>query len=95
LGLKKRATRAAVLPAAYGWSDVGSWQAVWELSPRDAAGNVAHGSAVFVDSRGSYAAAEKQLIALFGVENVIVVATDDAIVSALAPGSRVEMTMVG
>jgi mannose-1-phosphate guanylyltransferase/mannose-6-phosphate isomerase len=78
----ERTTRAAVLPAAYGWSDVGSWQAVWELSPRDAAGNVAHGSAVFVDSRGSYAAAEKQLIALFGVENVIVVATDDAILVA-------------
>jgi mannose-1-phosphate guanylyltransferase/mannose-6-phosphate isomerase len=55
---------------------------VWELSPHDAAGNVAHGSAVFVDSRGSYAAAEKQLIALFGVENVIVVATDDAILVA-------------
>ena len=78
----ERTTRAAVIPVSYGWSDVGSWNAVWELSERDAAGNAARGPAAFVDSRGSYAASDKQLVALYGVDNLIVVATDDAVLVA-------------
>jgi mannose-1-phosphate guanylyltransferase/mannose-6-phosphate isomerase len=78
----ERTTRAAVMPVAYGWSDVGSWQAVWELSNRDALGNSAQGSVVFVDSRGSYVTSDKQLVALFGVENLVVVTTDDAVLVA-------------
>ena len=75
----ERTSRAAVTPVSYGWSDVGSWQAVWELSGRDADGNAARGSAVFDNSRGSYVASERQLVALSGLDNVVVVATDDAI----------------
>jgi mannose-1-phosphate guanylyltransferase / mannose-6-phosphate isomerase len=78
----ERTKRAAVMPVSYGWSDVGSWQAVWELSERDALGNSAHGSVVFVDSRGSYVTTDKQLVALFGVENLVVVTTDDAVLVA-------------
>jgi len=78
----ERTARAAVLPVSYGWSDVGSWNAVWELTRHDAAENAAHGEAVFVDTHGSYAAADKQLVALYGVENLIVVATDDAVLVA-------------
>jgi len=78
----ERTERAAVMPASYGWSDVGSWQAVWELSERDAAGNAMHGQAVFVDTQGSYVASEKQLVALFGLDNVVVVTTDDAVLVA-------------
>src|SRR5581483_424343 len=44
----ERTKRAAVMPVSYGWSDVGSWQAVWELSERDMQGNFAQGSVVFV-----------------------------------------------
>ena len=73
---------AAVTPVSYGWSDVGSWQAVWELSSRDALGNFGQGSVVFVDSRGSYVASDKQLVALFGVENLVIVTTDDAVLVA-------------
>jgi mannose-1-phosphate guanylyltransferase/mannose-6-phosphate isomerase len=80
--LMERTTRSAVMPVSYGWSDVGSWQAVWELFERDAAGNAAHGAAVFVDTRGSYVASEKQLVALFGLDNVVVVTTDDAVLVA-------------
>ena len=80
--LMERTDRAAVMPVAYGWSDVGSWQAVWELSERDAAGNAAYGSAVFVDVRDSYVSSEKQLVALLGVDNVVVVTTDDAVLVA-------------
>lgn len=73
---------AAVVPVSYGWSDVGSWHAVWELSKRDAQGNSAQGSAVFVDSRNSYVASEKPLVALFGVDDLVVVASEDAVLVA-------------
>jgi mannose-1-phosphate guanylyltransferase/mannose-6-phosphate isomerase len=78
----ERTRRAAVMPVAYGWSDVGSWQAVWELSGRDASGNAGQGAVEFVDTHGSYATTEKQLVALFGVDNLVVVATDDAVLVA-------------
>ncbi len=78
----ERTERAAVMPVSYGWSDVGSWQAVWELSERDADGNSAQGPAVFVDTRGSYVASEKQHVALLGLDNVVVVTTDDAVLVA-------------
>jgi mannose-1-phosphate guanylyltransferase / mannose-6-phosphate isomerase len=78
----ERTKHAAVMPVSYGWSDVGSWQAVWELSSRDAAGNAAHGSALFVDAGGCYVAADKQLVALYGLQNVVVVTTADAVLVA-------------
>jgi mannose-1-phosphate guanylyltransferase/mannose-6-phosphate isomerase len=78
----ERTKRAAVMPVSYGWSDVGSWQAVWELSHRDALGNSAQGSVVFVDSHASYVSSDRQLVALFGVDNLVVVTTDDAVLVA-------------
>jgi mannose-1-phosphate guanylyltransferase / mannose-6-phosphate isomerase len=78
----ERTDRAAVMPVSYGWSDVGSWQAVWQLSSRDTLDNAAHGSAVFVDSRGSYVMTDKNLVALLGVENLVVVTTADAVLVA-------------
>jgi mannose-1-phosphate guanylyltransferase/mannose-1-phosphate guanylyltransferase/mannose-6-phosphate isomerase len=80
--IMERTDHAAVMPVAYGWSDVGSWQAVWDLSERDDAGNAAQGAAVFVDTQGSYVASDKQLVALLGVDNVVVVTTDDAVLIA-------------
>ena len=78
----ERTERAAVMPVSYNWSDVGSWQAVWELSDRDTLGNFGHGSVVFVDSRGSYVMSDKHLVALFGVDNLVVVTTEDAVLVA-------------
>ena len=78
----ERTNRAVVMPVSYGWSDMGSWQAVWELSARDAEENAARGSAIFVDSRKSYVASEKQLVALLGLDNIVVVVSDDAILVA-------------
>ena len=57
---------------------------VWELSAQEAAGNVAHGPAVFVNTRGSYVATEKQLVALLGAENLIVVTTADVVLVLFA-----------
>ena len=78
----ERTNRAVVMPVSYGWSDLGSWQAVWELSGRDAAENAARGSAIFVNSHKSYVASEKQLVALLGLDNIVVVVSDDAILVA-------------
>ncbi|HWP26655.1 MAG TPA: mannose-1-phosphate guanylyltransferase/mannose-6-phosphate isomerase [Xanthobacteraceae bacterium] len=78
----EKTKRAAVVPVSYGWSDVGSWRTVWDLAPKDAAGNAAQGKAVFVDARGSYVSSDKALVALLGVEDLVVVATEDAVLVA-------------
>ena len=71
--------RAAVVPVSCGWSDVGSWHAVWELSDKDAQGNAAQGRAVFEDSRNCNVTTDKALVALEGVDDLVVVATEDAV----------------
>src|SRR5215468_10471186 len=75
----EKTARAAVVPVSCGWSDVGSWHAVWELSDKDAAGNAAHGRAVFEDSRNCNVSTDKALVALEGVDDLVIVATEDAV----------------
>ena len=70
------------MPVSYGWSDVGSWHAVWELSERDAAGNAAQGPRFSSIRAVPMSLSEKQLVALLGVDNVVVVTTDDAVLVA-------------
>ena len=80
--IMEKTKRAAVVPASFGWSDVGSWQAVWELTQRDSAGNAAKSEALFLETSNSYVASDKALVALLGVENLVVIATEDAILVA-------------
>src|ERR1700742_1430784 len=75
----EKTSRAAVVPVACGWSDVGSWRAVWELSDKDGQGNAAQGAAVFEDSRNCNVSTDKALVALEGVDDLVVVATQDAV----------------
>ena len=75
----EKTKHAAVVPVACGWSDVGSWHAVWELSDKDAQGNAAQGTAVFEDSRNCNVSTDKALVALEGVDDLVVVATQDAV----------------
>ena len=75
----EKTARAAVVPVACGWSDVGSWHAVWELSDKDGQGNAAQGTAVFEDSRNCNVATDRALVALEGVDDLVVVATQDAV----------------
>jgi len=65
-----------------GWNDVGSWNAVYELLPRDAAGNVLMQDAVCHASGGNYVDAGGKMVALVGVSNLIVVDTPDALLIA-------------
>ena len=75
----EKTSRAAVVPVACGWSDVGSWHAVWELSDKDGEGNAARGAAVFEDSRNCNVSTDRALVALEGVDDLVVVATQDAV----------------
>ncbi len=77
----EKTNAAMVLPVDIGWNDVGSWSALWEVSEQDADGNAHHGDVIAVDTRNSYAYA-RRLVALVGVDDLIVVETDDAILVA-------------
>lgn len=72
---------AMVLPVDIGWNDVGSWSALWEVSEQDGDGNAYHGDVIAIDSRNSYAYAQR-MVALVGVDDLIVVETDDAVLVA-------------
>jgi mannose-1-phosphate guanylyltransferase/mannose-6-phosphate isomerase len=75
----EKTAHAAVVPVKCGWSDVGSWHAVWELSGKDSQGNAAQGKAVFEDSRNCNVSTDHALVALEGVDDLVVVATQDAV----------------
>ena len=76
----ERTQHAAVVPLDCGWSDVGSWNAVWEVLDHDADGNTATGSAVFLDSRNSLAHSDDAILtAVVGLDNIVVVSTPDAV----------------
>ena len=79
----ERTHRAAALAAAdVGWSDVGQWSTVWRLSPRDAQGNSLRGRAVAIDSSNVLVRSDDRLVAVVGLDNLVVVATDDAVLVA-------------
>ena len=80
--IMEKTAHAAVLPVSFDWSDVGSWQAVWKLAPKDAADNAVQGKAMFLDARGSYVSSDKALVTVLGADNLIVIASEDAILVA-------------
>jgi mannose-1-phosphate guanylyltransferase / mannose-6-phosphate isomerase len=76
----ERTELAAVIPVDIGWSDVGSWNSVWDVLPHDQDGNVGIGPVVFRNSRDSLVRSEDNILtALVGLENVVVVTTPDAV----------------
>lgn len=72
----------AVVPLSAGWSDIGSWSALGELGPADAAGNVSSGDVIAIDTHNSMLRSEGRLIAAVGLEDMIVVETADAVLVA-------------
>jgi mannose-1-phosphate guanylyltransferase / mannose-6-phosphate isomerase len=76
----ERTAHAAVVPLDCGWSDIGSWSAVWDALGHDADGNAATGSVVFLDSRNNLAHSDEAILtAVVGVNDLVVVATPDAV----------------
>jgi mannose-1-phosphate guanylyltransferase/mannose-6-phosphate isomerase len=78
----ERAERIAVLPCDPGWSDLGSWQALWEQLPQDRAGNAVRGQAFLDASSGCLVQAEGRLVACAGVRDLAVIETADAVLVA-------------
>lgn len=75
----EQTSMAAVVPTDPGWNDVGSWASVWDIADKDAQGNVLIGDVITVRTSGSYVRSANRLIAVVGVEDIIVVDTPDAL----------------
>jgi mannose-1-phosphate guanylyltransferase/mannose-6-phosphate isomerase len=75
----ERTDKAAVVPVDMGWSDIGSWESLWSVAERDGSGNAIKGDVLQHGSRNSYLRSEGPLVAAVGVEDLVVVATQDAV----------------
>jgi mannose-1-phosphate guanylyltransferase / mannose-6-phosphate isomerase len=73
---------AAIVEAQFDWSDIGSWDAMWDVSDKDAQGNVCQGNIKVLDAKNCYVSTDGALTTLIGVDNLVVVATHDAILVA-------------
>ena len=75
----ERTTRAAVVMGDMGWADVGSWDALWEQAPKDAAGNALVGDVLLESSSDCYVRSDGMLTAVVGLQDVVVVVQKDAV----------------
>ena len=84
--LMEKTARGAVVAADLGWSDIGSWKALWDVLDKDAQGNVLQGDVLLEDTRNCLVRSENVLVAAVGLEDTMVVETADAVL--VAPLSR-------
>ncbi len=78
----EKAERAAVVPLGAGWSDIGTWPALWQAQSRDAAGNVIQGDVLAHETRNALLISQHRLVAAVGLDDVIVIETPDAVLVA-------------
>ncbi|MFT6752729.1 MAG: mannose-1-phosphate guanylyltransferase/mannose-6-phosphate isomerase [Candidatus Azotimanducaceae bacterium] len=78
----ERSNASLVMPLDIGWSDVGSWSSVWEISAKDENQNVTNGDVITIDSSNNLIHSDKKLVACLGIENMIVIESDDSILVA-------------
>jgi mannose-1-phosphate guanylyltransferase/mannose-6-phosphate isomerase len=74
--------RAWVVPLSAGWSDVGCWSSLWDVHDKDADGNVLKGDVISYNSRSCYVHGNSKLVTLLGVDNLVVIETEDALMVA-------------
>lgn len=72
-------TKSMMVPLDAGWSDVGSWSSLWEASPKDEHGNASRGDVLIHNTKNSHVVAESKLVSVVGVQDLVVVETDDAV----------------
>jgi mannose-1-phosphate guanylyltransferase/mannose-6-phosphate isomerase len=94
VAVMERTARAVVVPVEMGWTDVGSWSALADIGPRDADGNVLLGNVVAEASRESYIRSDGRLTAVCGLDNVVVVTTDDAVLVAAKSSAQTVKQLV-
>ena len=82
VAVMEKTKNAYVLPLNAGWSDIGSWDSVWNISKKDSMGNVKEGNVIEKNTKNSYLNSQSRLIAAIGLRNLIVIETNDAILVA-------------
>ncbi|CAG7857756.1 mannose-1-phosphate guanylyltransferase / mannose-6-phosphate isomerase [biofilm metagenome] len=80
--IMEKTEKAAVIPLAAGWNDVGSWSALWDVTEKDEFGNAISGDVLTVDTKNSYIYSDNKLVTIIGVEDLVVVETKDAVMIA-------------
>ena len=95
VAVMEKTALGSVLPLQAGWSDVGSWSALWETSDQDTAGNVLRGRVISQASRNCYLRSEHRLVVGLGVEDLVVVETDDVVLVAHRDQAQDVKTVVG
>ena len=78
----EKTDKAVVVPLSAGWSDVGAWSSLWDIGDKDASGNVSSGDVLSHNTSNSYIRAEHRLVATVGLDNIVVVETNDAVLVA-------------
>ncbi len=87
-GVLEKSDRVSLIPCDIGWNDVGSWQAVHEISDKDENGNALQGNVIALGCRNSLVRAEKRLVAAIGVEDLCVIETADAVLISKSDQSQ-------
>ena len=82
VAVMEKTENAYVFPLNAGWSDIGSWNYVWNISQKDSSGNVKEGNVIEKNTKNSYLSSQSRLIAAIGINNLVVVETNDAILVA-------------
>ena len=95
VAVMERTDRGAVLPLQAGWSDVGSWSALWETADQDQQGNVLRGRVISENSRNCYLRSEHRLVVGLGVEDLVVVETNDVVLVAKRDQAQNVKSIVG
>ncbi len=75
----EKTDRMAVVEGRFRWSDIGSWDAIFDIAPHDAAGNAIHGAGVAMDTRNCVIHSDDRLVAVLGAQDLVVVSTADAV----------------
>ena len=94
-GVMEHSGKIALLPAHYGWVDIGSWQALEEIMPRDKKGNITRGKCLDIDSNNSIIWSQGRLVATLGLRDTIVIETADAVLVCAKNKSQDVKRLVG
>tara|TARA_B100000787_G_C16197929_1_gene302339 strand:+ start:170 stop:1546 length:1377 start_codon:yes stop_codon:yes gene_type:complete len=78
----EKTSHAVVVTMDAGWSDIGSWSSLWDISEKDSEGNSTHGDVILHNTRNSYVKSDNKLVAVIGVDDLVVVSTKDALMVA-------------
>lgn len=88
VAVMEKTSRGVVIPLQAGWSDIGSWSSLWDTSDKDENGNVVRGRVMQKDAKNCYLRSEKRLVVGLGIEDLVVVETDDVVLVAKQSSSQ-------